>query len=140
MLELENWAEIKEEMMVSNVIQRDNVILARKLHPDLEPAAKINDKNVRMRIDFYYIDVYKTKNSIARLYLIFVTRYLLNVQAKSEQLWTWTARRDVVQTVLDAWVSEAGEEATLETLLLALNYPDFKDVKMRVERMVHLAS
>ena len=48
-LELENWAEIKEEMMVSNVIQRDNVILARKLHPDLEPAAKINDKNVRMR-------------------------------------------------------------------------------------------
>ena len=47
-LELENWAEIKEEMMVSNVIQRDNVILARKLHPDLEPAAKINDKNVRM--------------------------------------------------------------------------------------------
>ena len=50
-LELENWAEIKEEMMVSNVIQRDNVILARKLHPDLEPAAKINDKNVRMRID-----------------------------------------------------------------------------------------
>ena len=67
-------------------------------------------------------------------------QYLLNVQAKSEQLWTWTARRDVVQTVLDAWVSEAGEEATLETLLLALNYPDFKDVKMRVERMVHLAS
>ena len=51
-LELENWAEIKEEMMVSNVIQRDNVILARKLHPDLEPAAKINDKNVRMRIFF----------------------------------------------------------------------------------------
>ena len=50
-LELENWAEIKEEMMVSNVIQRDNVILARKLHPDLEPAAEINDKNVRMRID-----------------------------------------------------------------------------------------
>ena len=64
----------------------------------------------------------------------------VNVQAKSEQLWTWTARRDVVQTVLDAWVSEAGEEATLEILLLALNYPDFKDVKMRVERMVHLAS
>ena len=46
----------------------------------------------------------------------------------------------MVQTVLDAWVSEAGEEATLEILLLALNYPDFKDVKMRVERMVHLAS
>ena len=63
-----------------------------------------------------------------------------NIQAKSEQLWTWTARRDVVQTVLDSWVSEGGEEATLEILLLALNYPDFKDVKMRVERMVHLAS
>ena len=46
----------------------------------------------------------------------------------------------MVQTVLDAWVSETGEEATLETLLFALNYPDFKDVKMRVERMVHLAS
>ena len=67
-------------------------------------------------------------------------RTLVNVQAKSEQLWTWTARRDVVQTVLDSWVSEAREEATLEILLLALNYPDFKDVKMRVERMVHLAS
>ena len=32
--------------MMSNVLQRDNVILARKLNPDLELAAKKNDKNV----------------------------------------------------------------------------------------------
>ena len=33
--------------MISNVIQRDNVILAKKLHPSLEEVAKENDKNVR---------------------------------------------------------------------------------------------
>ena len=35
---------------MSNVIQRDNVILARKLHPSLEEVAKENDKNVRQMI------------------------------------------------------------------------------------------
>ena len=35
-------------MMISNVIQRDNVILAKKLHPALEEVAKENDKNVRI--------------------------------------------------------------------------------------------
>jgi hypothetical protein len=45
-----NWSEIKEEMMKSNVIQRDNVILAKKLHPALEEVAKENDLNVRLII------------------------------------------------------------------------------------------
>ena len=41
------WADIKEELLMSNVLQRDNVILAKKLHPPLEATAKINDMNVR---------------------------------------------------------------------------------------------
>ena len=45
-----NWSEIKVEMMMSNVIQRDNVILAKKLHPALEEVAKENDQHVRLII------------------------------------------------------------------------------------------
>ena len=35
---------------MSNVIQRDNVILARKLHPALEEGARENDKSVRQEL------------------------------------------------------------------------------------------
>ena len=45
-----NWSEIKEEMMMSNVIQRGNFILAKKFHPTLEEVAKENDQNVRLII------------------------------------------------------------------------------------------
>ena len=42
-----SWTDIKEELLMSNVLQRDNVMLAKKLHPPLEATAKINDTNVR---------------------------------------------------------------------------------------------
>ena len=57
-------------------------------------------------------------------------------QAKDEKLWTLLARRDAVEFVLDSWIKEGQEDATVECLLLALNYPDFKDVKMRVESLI----
>jgi len=88
---------------MSNVIQRDNVILARKLHPALEEGARENDKS-----------------------------------AKDEKLWSLTARREVVSKVLEDWVKECEDEATVEVLLTALNYPDFKDVKLRIETLIHL--
>ena len=44
----DNWEDIKEEMMVSNVLQRDNVVFAKKLHPQLETEARISDQNVRL--------------------------------------------------------------------------------------------
>ena len=42
----DSWPDVKEEMLMSNVLQRDNVILAKKLNPILETSAKKNDKNV----------------------------------------------------------------------------------------------
>ena len=50
------------------------------------------------------------------------------------------ARRDVVENVLDTWTSDLEDEATVEGLLRALNYPDFKDVKMRVEKIIQMAT
>lgn len=88
---------------MSNVIQRDNVILAKKLHPALEEVAKENDQN-----------------------------------AKDEKLWSLSARREVVHKVLEEWIKECDEEATVEVLLTALSYPDFKDVKLRIEKLIHL--
>ena len=46
---LGNWDEIQEEMMMSNVLQRDNVIFAKKLDPLLETSARLNDQKVDMR-------------------------------------------------------------------------------------------
>ena len=45
----DNWDEIQEEMMMSNVLQRDNVLFARKLDPLLETSARLNDQKVEMR-------------------------------------------------------------------------------------------
>merc|ERR1719266_561042 len=44
---LGNWDEIQEEMMMSNVLQRDNVIFARKLDPLLETSARLNDQKAK---------------------------------------------------------------------------------------------
>ena len=62
----------------------------------------------------------------------------LHSQAKDDKLWSLTARREVVNKVLDDWVKECDDEATVEVLLTALNYPDFKDVKLRIESLIHL--
>merc|ERR1719510_1959503 len=44
---LDNWDEIQEEMMMSNVLQRDNVLFARKLDPLLETSARLNDQKAK---------------------------------------------------------------------------------------------
>jgi hypothetical protein len=44
----------------------------------------------------------------------------------------------VVHKVLEEWINECNEEATVEVLLTALSYPDFKDVKLRIEKLIHL--
>ena len=41
-----NWQDIKEEISYSNVIQRDNILFARKLDKNLIAIAKEGDKNV----------------------------------------------------------------------------------------------
>ena len=44
--ELASWEDIKEEMLLSNVLQRDNVLFARRLHPSLETSARLSDQKV----------------------------------------------------------------------------------------------
>ena len=41
-----NWGEIRAELSVSNVIQRDSLLLAVRLHPCLEEVATANQKEV----------------------------------------------------------------------------------------------
>ena len=45
-----NWDDIKDEISYSNVIQRDNLLFARKLDKNLIPIAKEGDKNVGIGI------------------------------------------------------------------------------------------
>ena len=45
-----NWDAIKDEISYSNVIQRDNLLFARKLDKNLVPIAKEGDKNVGIGI------------------------------------------------------------------------------------------
>merc|ERR1711963_1073389 len=44
---LVNWDDIKDEISYSNVIQRDNLLFARKLDKNLIPIAKEGDKNAK---------------------------------------------------------------------------------------------
>ena len=41
-----NWEDIKHEISCSNVIQRDNLLFAKKLDKNLIPIAKEGDKDV----------------------------------------------------------------------------------------------
>ena len=43
---LVNWDDIVEELCVSNVIQRDSVVFATRLHPCLADVATDNEKEV----------------------------------------------------------------------------------------------
>jgi len=44
---LVNWDDIKDEISYSNVIQRDNLLFAKKLDKNLIPIAKEGDKNAK---------------------------------------------------------------------------------------------
>lgn len=99
---LGNWAEIKDEISCSNVLQRDNVSFARKLDRNLLELAKEEDKD-----------------------------------AKSfEQLWTERRRRAVMHKILEEWVKEHSEGATVSRLLSALGAAAHMDIRLRVEKLV----
>ena len=53
------------------------------------------------------------------------------------RLWALSARRDLVLALLEAWVERCQEDATVEVLLTALSHPNFKDVKLRVEKLIN---
>ena len=64
-------------------------------------------------------------------------RIQANPQAKDVRLWALSARRDLVLALLEAWVERCQEDATVEVLLTALSHPNFKDVKLRVEKLIN---
>ena len=79
------------------------------------------------------------------------------MQAKDVKLWALEARRNLVLTLLDCWVEKCEEDATVEVislkcfhslanpfplfkvLLTALSHPNFKDMKLRVEKMINMS-
>ena len=44
-----NWEDIKDEISHSNVIQRDNILFAKKLDKNLMAIAKEGDKDVKKK-------------------------------------------------------------------------------------------
>ena len=59
------------------------------------------------------------------------------MQAKSnERLWKASARRAVLNKILDEWVAGKKKEPTVRRLLKALSVPEFMDVKLRVETLL----
>ena len=44
-----------------------------------------------------------------------------------------------MKKLLEEWIVECEEEATVEVLLTALSHENFTDVKLRVEGMINLA-
>ena len=57
MLTSGNWEEIREELSVSNVLQRDNVLFASRLHSCLEDVAAANEKEVKSKYVFRKIEI-----------------------------------------------------------------------------------
>merc|ERR1712083_298598 len=60
-------------------------------------------------------------------------------KAKDVKLWALEARRSLVLDLLDCWVEKCERSATVEALLTALSHPNFKDMKIRVERMINMS-
>merc|ERR1712210_448184 len=58
--------------------------------------------------------------------------------AKDVKLWALEARRTLVLDLLDCWVEKCEGSATVEALLTALSHPNFKDMKLRVEKMINM--
>ena len=55
------------------------------------------------------------------------------------KLWTLSARREMVKKLLEEWITECEDEATVEVLLTALQHEHFTDVKLRVEELINLS-
>ena len=101
------------------MIQRDNLLFAKKLDKNLVSIAKEGDKHVSSNLDSF---------KLLQLYPF---------QAKSfDRLWTEKARRAVLKRIMDEWVAAQNKERTVGRLLGALSAPGFMDVKFRVERLL----
>ena len=113
---LANWEDIKYEISCSNVIQRDNVLFAKKLDKTLVGMAKETDKEVM----------------VVMMNLVYIM-----IQAKSnERLWTVSARRAVLTKIMEEWLAVQKKEPTVRRLMRALSVPEFMDVKLRVETLL----
>ena len=44
----------------------------------------------------------------------------------------------MINKLLAEWILECEEEATVETLLLALSHENFTDIKMKVEELINI--
>ena len=44
----------------------------------------------------------------------------------------------MINKLLAEWILECEEEATVETLLLALSHESFTDIKMKVEELINI--
>jgi hypothetical protein len=60
-------------------------------------------------------------------------------QAKDEKLWTLGARKELVKKLLEEWIMECEDEATVEGLLTGLSHENFTDVKLKIEGLINLA-
>ena len=51
-------------------------------------------------------------------------------------MWTVSARRAVLNKIMEEWVKVNTKEPTVQRLLSALSVPGFMDVKLRVEKLL----
>ena len=59
------------------------------------------------------------------------------LQAKNDtQLWSERARRKVLHAILSEWVKVNSKTTTVKKLMSALSFPDWFDVKLRIEKML----
>ena len=113
-----NWEDIKTEIICSNVIQKNNILFARKLDKALIKVAKEGDKNVCL------VALWRGSN-------------ILSFKAKNyDNLWSAPARRKVLYKILEEWEKENSKKTTVQKLMGALSVPGFMDVKLRVEDLL----
>jgi hypothetical protein len=114
-----NWEDIKTEIICSNVIQKNNILFARKLDKALIKIAKEGDKNVCILLH----------SGVAVIFISFKAKNFDN-------LWSAPARRKVLYKILEEWEKENSKKTTVQKLMGALSVPGFMDVKLRVEDLL----
>ena len=82
MLTSGNWEEIREELSVSNVLQRDNVLFASRLHSCLEDVAAANEKEVKSKYVFRKIEIVT--------FFYFLSRLKMTSSGRGAQGRTWS--------------------------------------------------
>ena len=117
-----NWEDIKTEIICSNVIQKNNILFARKLDKTLLAVAREGDKNV---------------SSLGLIICTFPPYLVIYFKAKNfDNLWSAPARRKVLYKILEEWEKENSKKTTVQKLMGALSVPGFMDVRLRVEDLL----